>query len=176
LFIFLVVTLYLDVIKFFIGSEFHSGLNIVPIILIANLFLGIVYNLSIWYKLSNRTGYGALIAAIGAAVTIGFNLYLIPIYGYVGAAWATLSCYVIMTLVSYSLSRKFYAIPYNLKTISFYIIVAVGIYFGQKYIDYPGLAIKSVVNSLFLVVFILIIVYKEKVEFKHIKEFINRKS
>ncbi len=174
--IFLFVTLYLDVVKFFIGSEFHAGLNIVPVILIANLFLGIVYNLSIWYKLSNRTGYGALIAFIGAGVTVSFNVFLIPKYGYVGAAWATLSCYMVMTGVSYALSRRFYAIPYHLKSMGIYIVVALGIYFIQKYIQYPGLITKIAVNSLFLLFFIIWIGYKEKVKIRHIKDFINRKS
>jgi O-antigen/teichoic acid export membrane protein len=176
LFIFLFVTLYIDILKHFIGPEFHSGLKIVPIILIANLFLGIVYNLSIWFKLTNKTGYGALIALIGAMVTVLMNIYLIPIYGYVGSAWATLTCYVVMTIVSYALSRKFYIIPYPLKSIAVYGIFALGIFFLQKYIHYPGLFIKVVINSLFLLGFILFIAYKERVRMSHIKDFIHRKK
>ena len=176
LLIFLFVTLYLDILKYFIGSEYHSGLKIVPIILAANLFLGIVYNLSIWYKLSNRTKYGALIAFIGAGVTIGLNLYLIPIYGYVGAAWATLTCYLIMTLVSYFLSKKFYPIPYNLKDILFYVLIAGFFFVLQKTLHYPGLFFKVSINSLFLFGFILIIVWKEKIKISDIKAFFTRKT
>ena len=176
LFIFLFVTLYLDVLKYFIGSEYHSGLKIVPIILIANLFLGIVYNLSIWYKLSSRTGYGALIALIGALVTIGLNLYLIPVYGYVGSAWATLTCYVVMTVVSYTMSKKYYPIPYKLRSVGIYAFVAVGIFFIQNYIQYPGLFLKVVFNSLFLLGFILLIAFRENVTLQHVKEFFNRKK
>jgi O-antigen/teichoic acid export membrane protein len=173
LLIFLVVMLYIDIFKHFIGKEFHSGLSIVPVILTANLFLGIVYNLSIWYKLSNRTNYGALITGLGATITIVMNIILIPVYGYVGCAWATFTCYVSMFFVSYFLGRKFYFIPYPVKTIIFYIVLAYGTYFIQDTIQYPNLALKIAFNSLFLLIFLAVIVTKEKITFTNIKEFLN---
>ena len=93
--IFLVVMLYIDVVKHFIGSSFHSesGIKIVPILLLANLFLGIYYNLSVWYKLTDKTAYGAILSVFGALITLVLNILLIPAIGFVGSAWATLGCY-----------------------------------------------------------------------------------
>ena len=100
--IFLAVMLYLDVVKHFIGSSFHheKGIEIVPILLMANLFLGIYYNLSIWYKLTEKTRYGAMLAIFGALITLVLNIILIPKIGFVGSAWATLACYFSMMLAS----------------------------------------------------------------------------
>jgi O-antigen/teichoic acid export membrane protein len=176
MFIFLFVILFLDILKFFIGPEYHSGLNIVPVILVANLLLGIVYNLSIWYKLSNRTNYGAIIALVGAMVTVTLNILLIPLYGYVGSAWATFSCYLVMTFVSYLLGRKYYQIPYPLKHILLYAIVAMGIFFLQKYIHYPGLVFKVLINSLFLLGFVMLVLYRENVKWQNIRAFFKRKN
>ena len=173
LLIFLVVMLYIDIFKHFIGEEFHSGLRIVPVILTANLFLGIVYNLSIWYKLSNRTSYGAFITGFGAFVTVALNILLIPIYGYVGCAWATLTCYVSMFFLSFFLGRKFYVIPYPIKSILFYIGLSYGIYFLQDFIQYPNLPLKIVFNSLFLLFFVAIILKKEKIALADIKAFLR---
>ena len=89
-FIFLLVTLFIDFFKYFVGDEFRAGLEVVPILLLANLCLGIYVNLSIWYKLTDRTLMGALVSLAGAALTIALNIWWIPLFGYVGSAWATL--------------------------------------------------------------------------------------
>ncbi len=111
--IFLVVMFYMDIIKFFIGENFHSGLGVVPILLMANLCLGIYLNLSIWYKLSGKTGYGAWLSVLGALITVVFNLWLIPSMGYTGAAWATLFCYGSMLVFSYLKGQQVWSVPYN---------------------------------------------------------------
>ena len=125
-FIFLLVTLFIDYFQYFIGESYREGLAVVPILLMANLFLGIYVNLSIWYKLTDRTMMGAWVSLMGAVVTIGLNLWWIPIYGYVGAAWATLVCYGVMMLVSYILGRIFYPVPYPVGRILGYILLALG--------------------------------------------------
>jgi O-antigen/teichoic acid export membrane protein len=112
--LFLLVTLYLDLFKEFIGHEYHEGLKVVPILLLANVCLGIYYNLSIWYKLADQTGKGALISIGGAVITIVLNLLLVPVYGYVGAAWATLFCYLSMMVAGYIMGRYYYPIPYHI--------------------------------------------------------------
>jgi len=173
--IFLLVTLYIDIFKYFIDSKFHSGLHVVPIILMANLFLGINYNLSIWYKLSNMTRYGAIIALIGAAITISMNVTLLPVYGYEASAWATLVCYTVMMAVSFFLGRKHYFIPYALKSIFFYFIMVIAIFFIQKFIHYPSIIQKILFNSLFLLVFIWIVLKKERIKISDIKAFIGIK-
>lgn len=114
--LFLIVVLFLDIFKEFINERYHSGLPVVPVLLMANLMLGIYYNLSIWYKLSDKTNIGALVSVSGAAVTIVINILFIPEYGYIACAWATLICYTSMVLISYLLGQKYYPVSYDLGT------------------------------------------------------------
>ncbi|MEI6542291.1 MAG: oligosaccharide flippase family protein [Methylococcales bacterium] len=128
-FIFLLVTLFIDFFKYFVGEEYRAGLGVVPILLLANLFLGVYVNLSIWYKLSDRTLMGAIVSLSGALLTIGLNLWWIPEFGYVGSAWATLVCYVWMAVVSYLLGRLYYPVGYEVKRVLGYILLGVILYF-----------------------------------------------
>ena len=155
-FIFLFVTLYIDVFKYFIGAPFRTGLTIVPILLLANLFLGIYVNLSVWYKLTDRTMLGAYVAIGGAALTVALNFWWIPIMGYIGAAWATLACYASMALASYLLSRKYYPVPYDVKRITGYIVLGLILYISnQQLIAATGIhALFS--GTLFLVIYLVI--------------------
>lgn len=130
--IFLGVMLYIDVVKYFIPNEaYWEGLKIVPILLLANIALGIYYNQSIWYKLSGKTQFGAYIGIFGAVLTILLNYIWIPIFGYVGSAWATLICYTSMTILSFVLSKNHYPIKYDLGKISMYIGAALLLYFAS---------------------------------------------
>lgn len=126
--VFLGITLYLDAVKFFIDVKFHSGLHVVPIVAMAFLFLGLYYNFSIWYKLSDRTIIGAYISVAGAVITIVMNILLIPVIGYDGSAWTALSVYLFMAMASYLVGRKYYPIPYPMGKMFLYIGLAVGIY------------------------------------------------
>lgn len=130
-FIFLLVTLYLDFFKYFIGEEFRAGLHVVPILLLANLFLGLYVNLSIWYKLSDRTLMGAVVSLFGASLTVVLNFYWIPKFGYTGSAYATLVCYAAMTVLSYLLGQKFYRVDYDVKSVLGYLLLGVGLYFAN---------------------------------------------
>lgn len=127
-FIFAGVTTFIDVCKHFVGNKYYEGLGVVPILLLANLCLGIYYNLSIWYKITDKTKVGAIISMCGAAITLILNICTIPYFGYWGSAWATLICYAVMMLLSYIWGQKYYYIPYNIKQISIYILFAIGIY------------------------------------------------
>lgn len=128
-FMFLAVALFLDVWKHFLQNERQwEGLKVVPILLLANMFLGIYYNLSIWYKLSNKTMYGAWITLVGAAVTLTINYLFIPRFGYVACAWATFFCYGIMMVISYTWGQKHYPIPYATKKLVAYIVVCVALF------------------------------------------------
>lgn len=109
---FLVVSMFMPIWQHFIGPKYWAGLSVVPILLLANMFLGIYYNLSIWYKLSHKTGSGALITIIGAVITILFNFAFIPRYGYMACAWTTFFCYGSMMVISYAWEQKAYRIPY----------------------------------------------------------------
>jgi O-antigen/teichoic acid export membrane protein len=128
-FMFLVVVLFLDVWKYFIQNpKLWEGLRVVPILLLANMFLGIYYNLSIWYKLSNRTMSGAWITIVGVIVTIAINYFFIPDYGYMACAWATFFCYGIMMVISYLWGQKNYRIPYAWRKLVAYIAISVLLY------------------------------------------------
>lgn len=169
LLIFLGVTLFLDIFKYFIGPDFRTGLHIVPIILLANLLLGIFYNLSVWYKLTDKTQFGAIIALSGAVITIILNVVLVPKYGYTGAAWAHLACYFTMVILSFAIGRKHYPIRYDLRNILFYFLVAIGIYFLSQNINISNLVLMFVVNGLLILGFLLIVYLLEKN--KYLKEF-----
>lgn len=114
--IFLLVTLYIDIFKYFIGKDFRVGLPVVPILLMANLFLGVYVNLSIWYKLKDKTLLGSFVSIGGAVLTVVLNIVFIPKYGYMASAWATLACYASMAVVSYVLGQKYYPVEYDLKS------------------------------------------------------------
>ncbi len=169
LFIFLFVMLYLDILKAFIGESYHEGLKIVPIVLMANLFLGIIYNLSIWYKLTNKTKYGALIAVIGAVITIILNIILIPHIGYMGSAWATFACYFSMMIISYGLGQKHFKVNYDIKSMLIYTLLALVIYFVFERINFESNLLKFSVSTLLLAVFIGFAFIKEKKSFLKIK-------
>ena len=106
-------------------EEYLQALGIVPIILLANLMLGIYHNLSIWYKLTDKTKYGMYISVFGAFVTIILNLIFIPVCGYMASAWATLFVYSCMTFISYSLGKKHYPVPYNLRKVTLYLGISI---------------------------------------------------
>lgn len=126
---FLVVVLFLDVWKYFIRNEvFWEGLGVVPILLLANMFLGIYYNLSIWYKLSNKTMAGAWITVVGALLTVIINRAFIPTYGYFACAWATFLCYGSMMVLSYVWGQKNYRIPYATRKLVAYLVISVALY------------------------------------------------
>jgi O-antigen/teichoic acid export membrane protein len=160
--IFLVVMLYINIIKHFIGMDFHEGLSVVPILLIANLFLGIFFNFSMWYKLNDMTKYGAYLAIFGAIITIITNIILIPVWGYVGSAWATLICYIAMTVLSYYWGQKYYKIPYDLKSAFLYFGLALLMYFVSILIKFENQILTYTVNTILLLVYIGVFAVKEK--------------
>lgn len=153
-FIFLGVSLYLDVFKYFIGPSFWAGLSIVPIILAAKLFLGIFYNLSVWYKLTNKTLYGAIIAIFGSLVTIVLNIVLIPKYGYIGSAWANFACYFSMMVISWYWGRKIYKVNYNLKKILSYSAFAIVLFYASRYFGGHETIIQLSINTLLMMLFV----------------------
>lgn len=140
-FMFLAVVLFLDIWKYFITNPLYwEGLSIVPVLLLANMFLGIYYNLSIWYKLSNRTIAGAWITLIGAAITLAINAVFIPIFSYHACAWATFFCYGSMMVISYVWGQKVYRVPYAWKKLVAYIIITVmlyGFHSAFELLDFP---------------------------------------
>jgi len=155
-FIFLLVTLFIDFFKYFVGDEFRAGLEVVPILLLANLCLGIYINLSIWYKLTDRTLMGASVSLAGAALTIALNIWWIPLFGYVGSAWATLACYGSMAIVSYLLGRKYYPVDYDVKRVLGYIGLGIGLYFAHGQLLMTGAWQPWLLASALMLIYVLI--------------------
>jgi O-antigen/teichoic acid export membrane protein len=121
------VVAFADILKLFIvpNPDYWAAMDVVPLIILANFFLGIYTNLSVWYKLSDKTRMGAYISMVGAGVTLAFNFALIPIWGYVGSAIATVAAYGTMMVVSYKMGAKYYPIPYNTRKMIFYPALAI---------------------------------------------------
>ncbi len=157
--IFLGVTIFYDVLKGFLGSEYHDerGFLVVSILLLANLFLGIYYNLSIWYKLTEKTKYGAYLSVFGAIITLSLNFVLIPVLGFTGCAWATLVCYFSMTVASYYLGKRHFSVPYQVKRIVLYLLSMLCIYFCIYFTN-----LNMWINSLFLLGFVIFVYRLEK--------------
>lgn len=164
--IFLVVVCYLDFIKYFIGEKFWEGLHIVPILLIANICLGIFINLSMWYKLSSETYYGAYFAIIGACITIVFNILLVPTMGYTGAAWATLICYASMMILSFYHGQRKYYVPYQTKTIIAYLLQAIFIYLFIEFVVIPlsngGKWVRVISGTAFILLYTILAWRRER--------------
>ncbi|MAW21414.1 MAG: polysaccharide biosynthesis protein [Flavobacteriales bacterium] len=157
--IFLSVTIFYDFVIGFLGKSYHDerGFVVVSILLLANLFLGVYYNLSIWYKLTEKTKFGAYISIFGAIITLSLNFILIPKIGFIGSAIATLVCYFSMTIVSYFIGKKYFPIPYQIIRISVYLSIMLAIYFIIYFSD-----LNTWLNSLFLIGFIIFAYILEK--------------
>jgi len=166
LLIFLGVMLYIDVLKYFAGSEgsdYHEGLIIVPIVLIANMFYGIVFNLSIWFKLTDKTFSGTIISIVGACITLLCLFVLVPQIGYLGAAVAHLGCYTVMMLVSYFWGQKVFPVPYQVGRIALYMVLAIGLYLLSSVFMEYSLALRLTINTLLILVYLgTVIVFERK--------------
>ncbi len=161
--IFLGVMLYIDIIKYFVqNKDYWVGLNVVPYLLFANIFLGMFYNLSIWYKLGGKTRYGAIISVVGAIITIVLNFILIPIIGYLGSAITTLICYGSMVLISYYYGQKYYPVNYPVGRILMYLSSAFILYFISIQISYTNIYMQHVINAIFFLVFVALVYILEK--------------
>ncbi len=160
--IFLVIMLYIDIVILFVGEKFRVGAPVIPILLLANLCLGVFYNLSIWYKLTNKTGFGALLSIIGAIITLILNFYWIPRIGYMGSAWATLICYASMMVISYIFGQKYYHINYNLKRIFTYLGLSIALYFISVLFPLDNQLFRLSFNTFLFMIFITVVLFTEK--------------
>ena len=131
---------YIDVIILLLGENFRSGINVVPILLFAYIFLGLYYNVSIWYKLKDKTYIGAMISFVGILVTIVLSIVLLPHYGAIVSAWAALACYVVMVVIGYIVGQKYYPVAYPVKSILCYILITAILAIGSLYLRHLGLS------------------------------------
>lgn len=167
--ILLTVVVFADILKVIIirDEDYWEAMWIVPIILVASFCLGIYHNLSVWYKITDRTKFGAYISVIGAVITLVLNIWLIPIISYKGSAIATLAAYASMVILSYYFGRKYYPIPYNLKKIAGYLLLSIGFSILSFY-QFRG---QYIIGISLLVVFLGIVYAAER---KQIKTLLNR--
>ncbi|MDE6352154.1 MAG: lipopolysaccharide biosynthesis protein [Muribaculaceae bacterium] len=167
LFIFMGVMFYIDILKYFISPAYFSGLKVVPIIMIAELFFGIFFNLSVWYKLTDKTIWGTWFSLGGLAVTLILNIVLVPRMGYMGCAWAAFFCYASMMVASYFTGRKRFPIPYQVGRIASYVVIAAVLY-GLGYITTtPSPIINYGVRAVLLGIYIAIVLHREQIPLLH---------
>ncbi len=154
--IFLSVSLCIDFFKLFIDSKHYEGLSIVPVVLMANVLIGMLFNVNMWYKLTGQTIYGVYITCLGALITIVMNVVLIPIYSYHACAWIHLVSNFVMLFLTYLVGQRFYRINYDIRKISFYVILALALYFvGNAFKterEYINIAIGLIFVSVYFVI------------------------
>ena len=172
---FLAVVMYMPVLQYIIGPEYRVGLGVVPIVMMAEIFMGIYFNLSFWYKLIDETWWGAIFSGIGCAVLLAINFIFVPKYGYWACAWGGFAGYGTCMVLSYLVGQKKAPIPYNLKTAFVYFAIAIALYYAQKYIHIENTALTLVVNTVLLLVFVAFICWMEKDLVKGIVSFAKRK-
>jgi O-antigen/teichoic acid export membrane protein len=163
----LLIVAYIDLFsKILLGQEeYFQALSIVPIILLANLCLGIYNNLSIWYKLTDKTSYGMYISIIGAIITIVFNLIMIPLIGFMASAWATLAAYGSMMILSYFIGKKHYPVPYDVKKIVGYLLLTTLFSLISFQDEFRG---NYYISTILVLVFLVIIYFSEKNQIKQL--------
>jgi O-antigen/teichoic acid export membrane protein len=171
--IFLGIALYPELFALFLGRNFRSGINVLPIMLIANILLGVVFNLSMWYKLSGKTHYALTITLLGLSINLVINVIFMPVYGYMAAAWGYLFSYLAMVLFSYYLSRKYYPIPYDGKTIVLYFGTGIAIYLLSVLTAPDSLGLKIALNTLYIISFAVFVLKREHFDINKIKSLLK---
>jgi O-antigen/teichoic acid export membrane protein len=174
--IFLFIVLYIDIIKYFISPRFHEGLDIVPVVLFANILLGILFNINFWYKLSGKTKYAVLIIGSGAVINILINVIFIPHYSYRACAFSHLISNFAMVVFSYLLGKKYYKIDYDIKKIIFYVLLGLSVYFVNILIKTEVLVYNIIIGTILFVPFVYFVEKKEKLITVFIKGYEDKNS
>ncbi|EIY54421.1 lipopolysaccharide biosynthesis protein [Bacteroides nordii] len=151
---FLTVMFYLDILRYVIGRDYWEGLKVVPIVMAAEMFMGVYFNLSFWYKLTDETKWGAYFSLTACTIVILMNAFLIPVYGYMACAWAGFTGYAVAMLLSYFVGQKKYPIAYDLKSIGGYVLLALMIYVAGEWIPVDNMLLRLLLRTLLLFVFI----------------------
>ena len=158
---FLMVIAYMDILKYIIGSDYWVGLRVVPIVMAAEIMMGIYFNLSFWYKVTDKTIWGAVFSGIGCFVLLAINIIFVPKYGYIACAWGGFAGYGIAMVTSYFVGQKYNPIDYPLKEIAVYLILALILYVMMESFKEWGMAVSLAVNTLLVGVFIAYIVRRD---------------
>lgn len=160
---FLAVVAWQDVIKilFIRNSDYWAGMPVVPIVMAAEIMMGVAWNLSVWYKLSDRTIWGALCSLAGCIVLFAINFLFVPRYGYMACAWGGFAGYAVTMLLSYILGQRFYPIDYPLKSIGFYTLLAALMFVPCQFVHFGSIAADTAWRSVWVIVYLAVVVKKE---------------
>lgn len=159
--VFLGVMYYLDVLQYLVKAVYREGLVVVPIVLLCYIFQGISFNLSFWYKLTDKTNWGAYISVFGLVITLAGNLIFVPRYGYIASAWSSFVCFLFMMVISWVMGQKYYPIDYNLKIVGKYSLMGAAFYFAGMYVPIENIYIRLSYRTVLLLAFIFYILKKE---------------
>ena len=158
---FLAVMFYLDILRHVIGRDYWDGLLVVPIVMAAEIFMGIYFNLSFWYKLIDETRWGAYFSLTGCIILILMNIFLVPKYGYIACAWAGFTGYGVAMLLSYFVGQKKYPIQYDLKAIGMYVLLAAVLYVAAEYVSIDNIYLRMAYRTVLLLLFIAYVVKRD---------------
>ena len=158
---FLAVMFYLDILRHVIGRDYWDGLRVVPIVMAAEIFMGIYFNLSFWYKLIDETRWGAYFSLTGCIILILMNIFLVPKYGYSACAWAGFTGYGVAMLLSYFVGQKKYPIQYDLKAIGMYVLLAAVLYVAAEYVSIDNIYLRMAYRTVLLLLFIAYVVKRD---------------
>lgn len=151
---FLAVVFYIDILKYILAPDYWSGLKVVPIVMMAEIFMGVYFNLSFWYKLIDETKWGAYFSFAGCAVLIAINVFFVPIYGYMACAWAGFAGYGVAMLLSYFVGQKKYPIHYDLKAIGKYVAIAIALYLISESLPFENVWALLGIRTFLMLVFV----------------------
>jgi O-antigen/teichoic acid export membrane protein len=165
--IFLITMLFLDdLFILFVGSDFRGGVDVVPILLYAFMFLGISYNLSIWYKLTNRTMFGAWLATGGAVITVAINYWFIPQYAYMASAWATFISNAVIMIASFIIGQRYFTVPYNIQKILLYLVLPFVVYYFAVLLRFENGTYRILFRSFIFLAYLFLVYLIERKNLK----------
>jgi O-antigen/teichoic acid export membrane protein len=176
LLVFLGTTFYLDIIKYFISPKYFAALPIVPIVLIGELFFSVYFNLSIWYKLTDKTYWGTIFSVIGFVLTIVLNVVFIPKYSYMACAWASFAGNGVVMLLSYVVGQQYYPVKYALKSLFLYSGVAMLLYCIAIFVPIGNIGLRLGFRTVLIGIYLMLIVKRDLSlkEIPYINHFIKR--
>ncbi|MBO4582046.1 MAG: lipopolysaccharide biosynthesis protein [Bacteroidales bacterium] len=175
LFAFLAVVMYMDILRYIIRQDYWEGLAAVPIVMMAEIFMGIYFNLSFWYKLTDRTWWGAVFSFIGCAVLLAVNFIFVPRYGYMACAWGGFAGYGTCMVLSYWVGQKQAPVAYPLKSIFAYFMLATALFFISKAIHIEHMWLSLTVNTLLLSVYVAAVAYQERTLVSNVMNMVKQK-
>jgi O-antigen/teichoic acid export membrane protein len=177
LLVFLGVVFYLDIIKYMIHPSYFEGLGIVPVVLMGELFFAVYFNLSLWYKLTDKTHWGAIFSTIGCILILAINIIFIPKFSYWASAWAGFIGNALIMLLSYFIGQKKYPITYDLKTIGFYTFLALSLYAVSYFVPIQNEGLQMGFNTILISIYIVVLIKKDLPlkEIPYVGRFFDRK-